>query len=85
MPAGSKNDAAVGAVSFLDPLDCFDHGFGSKHHAGAAAEWAVVHGAVAVTGEVAEVHDLNLDQLSLDRQTQHTDGEVGLDGLRKEG
>src|SRR5579859_6593350 len=52
-------------------LDRLEHRLGLHHHAGPATERDVVHLAVAVVREVAEVVRLELDEPALDRAPDH--------------
>jgi hypothetical protein len=78
-----EDQASVWTAALLEPFDAFDDGFGLQHHAGSTAEGAVVHGAVAVTCPIPEVHAVHVEQPFVKGGSDDTDVEVGLECVRE--
>ena len=73
---GVEHPAPMRTVLGFHPFDAFRDGLGGQHHAWAAAKRAVIHGAMAIAGPVAKIHQLNPGQTPIEGAAQDTHLEI---------
>ena len=66
--AGSEHHEVAGSSLGLHVLHARDHRPRHEQHARAAAEWPVVHLAVHPFGEIADVHDTDVEESACARR-----------------
>lgn len=84
-PGRAQRDPPERSVSRLEPGDGFGDRLGTQEHPGAATEWPIVHAAMAIAGEVAEVDAFDPDLALLPRHAQDAFRGVRLDGFGEQG